>query len=457
MYNRERRNKDFKQLNKIAGPLIIQNIACMLIGMVDEIFVGHISPEAYAGVGLSVSLLNFIAGVFGYFAIAFNISGARKLGEKNEEEFRTLLVTSLLIDIVVGGIFAGVMIVFSRIIFHYAYGLSGIALKETVKYTLITCPCLLVQMIIFTMNSYFKILKRTNKIMVVSIGSALVNVGLDYVLIYGKAGFPELGVVGAAIATLISVSLNAVILLVFARHDIRFIASSIRVYVQRAKGLIKESIPLIGEELLEGSVFVVGINMIVSNMGILHAGGYILTKNLLELVMISMYMYGNAALTIASERYGERKLEDIRPLAGMGILISMVIYLALGTLMVVFRNQVPKIITDDKQLISFAAVIILPMVLANLFNPIQTIYKYILQACDDAKFVLYTTAAVNLASFVLMLCLQSLLEMFAVFVCLLLNYAVITAIYSDRIRKISEKTDEQQVESELVPLQQSET
>ena len=107
MYNRERRNKDFKQLNKIAGPLIIQNIACMLIGMVDEIFVGHISPEAYAGVGLSVSLLNFIAGVFGYFAIAFNISGARKLGEKNEEEFRTLLVTSLLIDIVVGGISQG--------------------------------------------------------------------------------------------------------------------------------------------------------------------------------------------------------------------------------------------------------------------------------------------------------------------------------------------------------------
>lgn len=437
MYNRERRNKDFRQLNKIAIPLIVQNVACMMIGMVDEVFVGHISSEAYVGVGLSVSLLNFLAGVFSYFAIAFNISGARKMGEKDENEFRILLTSSLLIDVAVGTLFAIFMFVFSKLIFCYAYGLSGVALEATVKYARITCPCLLAQMCIFTMNSYFKIFKKTNKLMAVSIACSLLNVGLDYLLIFGKAGLPELGVVGAGISTLISVFVNACVLIYLARRDINFIFADRGQYVIKAKRMIKDSIPLIGEELLEGSVFVVGINMIVSNIGVIQAGGYILTNNLLDIVMISMYMYGNAELTLTSERFGENKPEEIMPLARLGVLVSMAFYFVLGTILIIFRAQIPKIITDDVSLMTFASMIILPMLVANVFNPIQTIYKYVLQACDDGKYVLYVTAAVNLVVFVLMILLQSVLEVFAVFVCLLLNYGVIALIYGKRLRKKS--------------------
>lgn len=60
----------------------------MLIGLVNQIFVGHISAEAYEAIGIAVSLMNFMAGVLGMVAIAFNILGAKRAGEGNKEQFK---------------------------------------------------------------------------------------------------------------------------------------------------------------------------------------------------------------------------------------------------------------------------------------------------------------------------------------------------------------------------------
>ena len=85
-----------QELNKIAIPLIIQNISSFLIGFVDEMFIGRISTEAYGAIGVAASLMFFIAGVFSYIAVAFNIIGSRKIGEKNSAAIkRTAVVTAV--------------------------------------------------------------------------------------------------------------------------------------------------------------------------------------------------------------------------------------------------------------------------------------------------------------------------------------------------------------------------
>lgn len=108
-----------------------------------------------------------------------------------------------------------------------------------------------------------------------------------------------------------------------------------------------------------------------------------------------MYMYGAAELTLVSEKIGQNKYCDIKGLTIVGILISIMIYAALSMIMIIFRNKVPALISDEKALIEGAAKLILPMVLMNLFNPIQTILKYVLLACGKAKSVLYITALIN--------------------------------------------------------------
>lgn len=79
------------ELNKMALPLIAGSITSILMGIIDQAFIGHISLEAYAGVGLVYSCINSLVGVLGAFSIVFNICGSNLKGRNDlkgiSEEF----------------------------------------------------------------------------------------------------------------------------------------------------------------------------------------------------------------------------------------------------------------------------------------------------------------------------------------------------------------------------------
>ena len=425
-------------LNKLAVPLIVQNIACMSIGLIDQMFIGRISADIYGAIGVTISLMNFMAGIFGYFAVAFHIIGSKKQGEENKEEFREVFISSLLIDFVIGVIYGILTILLCKFIFKNFYGLSGEALNAAVTYSYITCPYMLFQLVIFSCSSYFKIKKNTSKLMFISTGASILNTILDYIFIFGKFGFPKLGTVGAATATMISVFINMLILLLAARKDIVYFFN--KDYLQRIKELIKTSLPLAGEELLEGSIFVLMINAIISNIGINEIGAYLLAKNVLEIILISMYMYGSAELTLVGEKIGQHLYGEIKKIAFSGVLISFSIYVVLSIFVIIFKNDVPKMISNDKNLIGLASQIMIPMVIMNLFNPIQTIYKYVLQACSDGKYVLYITALINVIAFIIIMILYMIgWKLWSVFIGFFVNYVLAMFVYLFRLKKVVSK------------------
>jgi MATE efflux family protein len=433
-------NREIKELSMIAIPLIVQNIACMLIGLVDQIFIGHISTEAYGAIGIAVSLMNFMAGVFGMLATAFNILGAKRIGEGNKEQFRILFMSSILIDCIVGIVYGILSVIGCKVIYQQLYGLAGEALEIAIIYTRIMCLYMLVQMLIFTMNSYYKIKKNTSKLMSIAVLSTLINAILDYILIYGKFGMPQLGATGAAISSIVSVLFNMIVLIFQVRKELVFHISELLIYFKNIRVLIKESLPLIGEELLEGSIFIVVINAIISNIGIKEIGAYLLVKNILEIVMISMYMYGAAELTLVSEKCGEKRKNEIETLTFSGIFITEIIFVVISMLVFCGKNIIPRLISNDETLVIYASDIILPMIIMNLFNPIQVIYKYVLQALGEAKYVLYVTAIVNFLSlFCIFLLKENAFGMVSVFVGLFINYFIISMIYNRRTNKVINK------------------
>lgn len=425
-----------QELNKIAIPLIIQNISSFLIGFVDEMFIGRISTEAYGAIGVATSLTFFIAGVFSYAAVAFNIIGSRKIGEKNTDDFRKSLMASLIIDVFIGLIYAITIILIGKHLFRIVYGFSGEALTAALTYIYITSPYMLFQMIIFTFHSYFKIKKKTKYIMWGAIGATVLNTVLDYVLIFGKCGLEPMGVAGAATASMISVLINMLIYIWIGRKDIRFLWKDKSIYIKEMTTLIKTSLPLAGEELLEGSVFVVVINALIAQIGIIEIGAYLLIKKIIDMIMIPMFMYGSAVLTLVSENTGQKDQDRIMKTTETGVVISILLFLVGGLIVIFFRKQVPRLISEDDVLISFASTIMFPMVLMNFFNPIQTIYKYALQAYGDGNFVLYAAAFVHLIilGFILIMYWMNP-TVVVIFVGLFLSYLFNYLIYRGRLRK----------------------
>ena len=430
------KKKYYKDLNKIAIPLIIQNITGMLIGLVDQMFLGRISTEAYGAIGISVSFMYFLAGIFGYFAVGFNIEGAKTKSQNDEEKFLQYFISSFLLDIIIGILYFIFIFICAHPLFKIVYDLSGEALSAAITYSFITSPYILLQLFIFTYSSYFKIIKKTHILLISSTVSLLINTVLDYFLIFGKLCFPKMGTAGAALSSIFSVFLNVCILIFYDRKYIKSLLSSFAVSKNIFYDLIKKSLPLVGSELLEGTLFVVAINAIISHIGVMEISAFLLVKNFIDIICISMFMYASAEMTLSSEYIGKNRLSEIKSLTLNGIIISELIYLILGVILVLFRNNAPKIISNDSELIALAATLIIPMFFMNLFNPVQTIYKYVLQACNESKFVLYITAIINLAIVLVIILLQLIKQnIFWIFAGLFINYFTLTIIYSIRLNK----------------------
>ena len=182
------------------------------------------------------------------------------------------------------------------------------------------------------------------------------------------------------------------------------------------------------------------INAIISNIGINEIGAYLLAKNVLEIILISMYMYGSAELTLVGEKIGQHLYGEIKKIAFSGVLISFSIYVVLSIFVIIFKNDVPKMISNDKNLIGLASQIMIPMVIMNLFNPIQTIYKYVLQACSDGKYVLYITALINVIAFIIIMILYMIgWKLWSVFIGFFVNYVLAMFVYLFRLKKVVSK------------------
>ena len=148
------------------------------------------------------------------------------------------------------------------------------------------------------------------------------------------------------------------------------------IYVKETITLIRTSLPLTGEELLEGSVFVVVINALIAQIGIIEIGAYLLVKKVLDMIMIPMFMYGSAVLTLVSENTGRKNREKMVQITQTGTAIAVSLFIVGGFIVLFFRKQIPRLISEDEVLILAASMVMLPMMLMNFFNPIQTIYKY---------------------------------------------------------------------------------
>ena len=114
----------------------------------------------------------------------------------------------------------------------------------------------------------------------------------------------------------------------------------------------------------------------------------------------------------------------------------MMIYIVLGALLVVFHSKAPMIISDEKELVEHASLLIVPLVLTNIFNPLQTVRKYVLQSLDEADYVLYSTAIVNLSVLAIVFVLYLFgLKLWSVYIGLFINYSAVSLIYSLRFNR----------------------
>ena len=204
---------------ELAWPAIVSQSAIMLVGIIDLLFIGKIGTVAIAAVSVANivvnTVFNFLDGIkHGTTVLVSKYSGANK-----QNNVSRVLLISLGSSIVLGIALMFIAYPFSMVTLKF---LGGTIIQEAgVQYLYILMLSAPFTLIFFTVTGFFRGLKDTLTPLYITLLIVVIDAILDYVFIYGKFGFPKMGVKGAAIATLIAYAIGAIVsIIVILKHKI---------------------------------------------------------------------------------------------------------------------------------------------------------------------------------------------------------------------------------------------
>ena len=213
------RNKSFAwSVCNLAVPVALQSMLQSSFSIIDQIMIGQLGSVSVAGVGLAgkfSSIFSVLASAIGAVA---GIMISQYLGQKNKQEVRRSFNLNLLIVLGMAAVFTFLCIVFPGQIMGL-YTQDHETILAAANYLTIIAGTFLPIAGATLLSTLFRCIERASLPLYASIIAAVLNTGLNYILIFGKMGFQPMGAEGAAIATLVSQLANLLmIFLLFLKY-----------------------------------------------------------------------------------------------------------------------------------------------------------------------------------------------------------------------------------------------
>ena len=197
----------FKAVCTLAIPVALQSMLQSSFSMVDQIMIGQLGEINVAGVGLAGKFASIYSVVISAIGAVAGIMIAQYLGQKNRSEVRRSFFTNLLLGAGIAGMFMVICTLFPNQIMG-AYTRDVQTRQAAAEYLMLISGTFVPMAGATLLSTLFRCLEKPRLPLYASILSALLNTGLNYIMIFGKLGISPMGVRGAAFATVISQCAN---------------------------------------------------------------------------------------------------------------------------------------------------------------------------------------------------------------------------------------------------------
>ncbi|WP_059049371.1 MATE family efflux transporter [Paenibacillus senegalimassiliensis] len=426
---------DMQLLINFVGPMVLTQIIQVFFQIGDQAIIGRTLVHEFAAVGIASSFLFLITGTIGMISMAFNIIGGRYLGENNLTMFGKAFSTSVNLCIVIGLLCEIIILLFGKLILKNIYGLEPLILEPATEYLYIGGLGIGLNMVLFNFSAFFKNINKTKIFLMSFIPASIINVFFDYVLVYGKFGFPKLGVKGAAIGTVLGLAVNMIIY-IFAFFKWKKISFSFSLNKAILAKLMKLYFPLALQDLIEFTLFAMMLSILIVRIGVESIATYSVVTTLLEFLLIPMYGFSGSCLTLTAQRYGNKNGHFLK-LIPLSITLGLIVTIPLSILITVFANPVASLMTDKISIITLVVHILPWAAFFSLINGIQIIVKSALQAIDLEKWVLVYSTCIYAMLLLFLYIFIHQLDLLGIYIGLGLGYGLLLCGYLFKIRKIS--------------------
>ena len=371
----------YKKVLAVSIPIIVQNGITNLVGMLDNIMIGSINTEAMSGVSI-VNQLLFIFGmvIFGAGAAA-GIFTSQYHGANDTDGVRSTFRMKLFINLAITAAAIALLGIFGKeaISLYLHSGSAEGDLELTLDYGLDYLSVMLIGIIPYALSQVYTSTLRETEETKIPMYSGIIAIGvnlcLNFVLIFGLLGFPKLGVVGAAIATVISrfVELLYLILRVHlcARRFefIRGVYRSLRVPRALIAAIISKGFPLLFNELI-WSLAMAARTHCISTAGLDAVAALNIQTTIFNVLNISYAALGNSIAIIVGNLLGAGKLDEAKDVNRKLLVFSTVAGFAMGLLQLGAAPVFPLMYNTTESVRSLATYM---MVISSISMPMNAL------------------------------------------------------------------------------------
>ncbi len=375
----------------LAVPVILAQIGQVTVNLADNMMVGHVGTTELAAASFAINV--FHVGMLFGLGITYGLTPlvGQSFSSKNQQIVGSWLKNGILVHFVSSILLC--MVMSSVVFFMNRMGQSEEVVRKAIPYFLIQVSSLIPMMLFFSIKQFFEGIGNTRIAMMITIISNLVNIGLNYILIYGKLGFPALGLNGAGYATLIS-RIIMPILFVF----IVLKKTSFKTYFQKAshsnlnRGQIRQIISIgypIGFQLvIEVLAFSFGAIMLgwISKESL--AGHQVAIGMASMTYMISFGLASGTTIRV-SHAFGDGDKQELKSAIFASLQLVVAFMLLMGILFVLLRYYLPLLFTSDSAVVEVAASLLIVGAFFQIFDGLQVVLLGALRGMADVKIPMY--------------------------------------------------------------------
>ncbi|MEY4099989.1 MAG: hypothetical protein RL300_1160 [Pseudomonadota bacterium] len=372
---RSRLTIELRSLWQLAWPILVGQIAYIGMAVVDVAMAGHASAQDLAGVSLGVSIWNmFVVSMMGLL-MAVNPVVAHQVGSGDLSQVphvvRQALWKALAVSLLAAASANMVVLLFAHMTLEpYVRELA----TDFVRITSFSMPLYAFYRVFY---GYSTSINQTKPLMVIALLSLCINIIVNSLLVFGALGFPRLGGLGCAWATVCTVSFNLLALLWWMQR-----ASPYRTtwplgqfeapHWPQIKSLLKLGLPIGVTYFAEISAFSL-IALLVAEFGSAQMAAHQIALNFISLVFMVPLSLGLALLTRVGQSLGAGDPRLARYQAWVGVALALGLAVVSATLMALFSQQIARAYTNDTAVITIAAQLLMLAAIFQLSDSTQVV------------------------------------------------------------------------------------
>lgn len=383
-----------RRLLQLAWPSFVENLLQTMLGFVDLVFVGQLGPDAIAGVGLGNQFMVLLQVVFTGLAVGNTALVARAIGAKDKEDAERIAKQSLMIGALLSVLVAAIGILYAESIIRVmgttdsVTAIGGGFLRIVSSFSIVIALMLIA-------GGTLRGSGDTRSPMLITAIINVINIVMDYLLIFGNFGFPHMGAVGSAVATTIARGVGAALMLyvLFRRGSVLKLDLWTGWKIHGAA--IGRILNIGGPAAAEQVIFQIGFltfSAIAVFLGTNDLAAQQIAFNISNFSSLPAQAFGVAAITLVGQSLGARDPERAEASARQALKSGMIWMSAMGIGFFIFRGFLIGLYTNDPAVQRLGEMCLAFLALAQPLQAVAVVMASALRGAGDTRATLVITS-----------------------------------------------------------------